>query len=239
MSAHANDDLKYCTDCKNFCGSVFCSANEEVLHELDEFKTVQTFIKGQTLFVEGGPSFGLYCVDKGQFKLSKLSSEGKESIVRIVSTGELLGHRSVFANEPYQASATAITDAKVCFIETSKILGLIQENPAVAMRILGVISRDLGASEKKLADFSHKNVRERVAVLLIYLASHFGEKTDKGCRIDLKLTRDEMASIVGTATETLIRFLSEFKEDHIILQEKKLIYIINPEKLNKYSLGEI
>ncbi|MBT4762013.1 MAG: Crp/Fnr family transcriptional regulator [Bdellovibrionaceae bacterium] len=233
------DTYRSCKTCPTCSNSIFRDTGDSFQLELQGNKTPQAFKKGQTLFVEGGPSFGMYCIGEGNIKVSKLSPDGKESIVRIASQGSLLGHRSVFANEPYMASAISIADSKVCFLDKEHVLDMVEKQPGVALRILKVIAKDLGVSENKLADFSQKNVRERVAGLLIYLSQNFGNQTDDGLRLEIKLTRDEMASIVGTATETLIRFLSEFKEEGLIVQDKKIIIIKNMAQLETYSQGEV
>jgi CRP-like cAMP-binding protein len=230
---------KNCKTCPAFKDSVFNDCDDQFLDELEKHKNSNLFQKGQTLFIDGGPSFGVYCVGHGNIKVTKMSNDGKESIVRIATHGNIVGHRSVFAGNSYHATATSINESHVCFIDKEYILKMAKTNPGMAFKFLRIISTDLGLSESRLADFSHKNVRERVAGLFIYLAKKFGHEVEldnnkTGNVIDIKLSREEMASLIGTATETLIRFISEFKEEGILTQEKKSITIIDMDKLEDF-----
>ncbi len=221
----------HCQDCPSLGKGIFCEIESIVLKDVDDHKIVNQFKKGQTLFVEGTPPFGIYCVSKGNIKLTKTSQEGKEAIVRIATAGDVLGHRSIFTNKHYSATATAIDEAVVCFIDKKYILKMIESNPSVAYQLMNKLSRDLGSSETKIATFSQKNVRERLAELLLLLKESHGHEENGEYFIDLKLTREEMASLIGTATETLIRFMSELKDEGFIRQEGKQIIIIDEKGL--------
>lgn len=172
----------------------------------------------------------------GKIKVSKMNTDGKESIVRIASRGDVIGHRSIFTDQFYSATATALEDSSVCFIDEKYIIKLVKEQPSVACNLISLSGRDLGAAENKVASFSKKNVRERVPEFFLLLKESHGVKDEKGhWRITLKLSREEMASIVGTATETLIRFISELRDEGIIDQEGKEVTILDEEKLIKFA----
>ncbi|MCR9204291.1 MAG: Crp/Fnr family transcriptional regulator [Halobacteriovoraceae bacterium] len=221
-----------CSTCPSVSQGVFCSLGEEELKSVSEHKVTNVYKKGQTLFVQGNHPFGLYCVSAGNIKVTKVGADGKESIVRIVTAGDVLGHRSLFTDQYYTATATALEDTKVCFLDKKFIMKVIQEQPSVSMNIIEKLSSDMGAAENKLSSLHQKNVRERLAELLLLLKESHGIKEDDGrIRIDLKLTREEMATMIGTANETLIRFVSEFKESGLIEQEGKTIFITNEEEL--------
>lgn len=229
-----SDNLK-CEACPSLGKGIFCDLEHSDLADLSEHKISNTYKKGQTLFVEGNPTFGIYCINKGNVKVTQLSSDGKESIIRIASPGDILGHRSLFTKKFYQASAKSIDETHVCFIDKDYILKLIKEKPEVAGNLIAKLSRDLGAAEHRISSFSQRNVRERLAELILLLKESHGEQTDKGIFINIKLTRDEMASIIGTAPETLIRFMSELKSLGFIEQDKKDIYIKDEEALLAFA----
>lgn len=222
---------RVCQDCPSQAKGIFCGLNDPDLKSLSDHKVENTYKKGQTLFVEGNPSFGIYCVSKGNIKISKLGENGKESIIRIATDGDVIGHRSLFTEDYYSISATAIQDTNVCFVDKKYILKLIQEKPTVASGLISKLARDLGASENKVASFSQKNVREKLAELLLVLKQSHGVQEKDLTKLDIKLTREEMASLIGTATETLIRILSEFKDEDLIHQENKILYIKNEPAL--------
>jgi CRP-like cAMP-binding protein len=168
-------------------------------------------------------------------KSLKSAADGKESIIRIASAGDIIGHRSLFTQKYYQATAKALDEAHVCFIDKDFILKLIQAKPDVAANIIQKLSRDLGAAEHRISSFHQKNVRERLAELLLLLKESHGEETPQGIYLNIKLTRDEMASIIGTAPETLIRFMSELKGLGYIEQEGKKIFITNEKSLMEFA----
>ncbi|MBT3586224.1 MAG: Crp/Fnr family transcriptional regulator [Halobacteriovoraceae bacterium] len=229
------DCFKDCKDCPVFAQSVFYDLSDSALDKIKGKKNVSFFKRGQSLFVEKTPAFGLYCIGEGNFKISKMSEEGKDSIIRIATAGNITGHRSIFSNQPFQATATALSESHVCFLDKTFILELIDSEPHLARNFLFQLSRDLGLSEKNLASFSQHNVRERVAGLLLFLEEQFGNKSESGTSIEIKLSREEMASLIGTATETLIRFLSELKDEKIIEQRGKSLVILDHERLEEFA----
>ena len=168
--------------------------------------------------------------------MTKVGADGKESIVRICQGGDILGHRSLFTEEQYTATATAMEESEVCFIDKKYILKMISDKPSVSLNIINKLSKDMGSAETKLSSFHQKNVRERLAELLIVLRKSHGVKMEDGkIKLDIKLTREEMATMIGTANETLIRFISEFKEEGLIEQSGKTIIIAKEEELSEWA----
>ena len=181
-------------------------------------------------------AFGIFCVSSGNVKVTQAGDDGKEAIVRIVKGGDVLGHRSLFTNEYYHATATALDDTQVCFIDKKYIVELIQQKPSVASNLLSKLGKSLGAAEAKVSSFSQKNVRERLAELLLLLKESHGEALDDTeTFINIKLTREEMASMIGTASETLIRFMTELKQESLIRQDGKKIIITDEARLLEFA----
>lgn len=224
-----------CETCISKAEGIFCEMHLPELEEVSQHKINNTYKKGQTLFVQGNHPFGIYCISRGNIKLTKTGVDGKETIVRIAQGGDILGHRSLFTDDNYSATATAMEDTEVCFIDKKFILKIIENNPTVALNIINKLSRDMGAAEKKLSSLHQKNVRERLAELIISLKASHGVKENGRWKVDLKLTREEMATMIGTANETLIRFMTEFKEAGILEQEGKTIFIKDEEELLNWA----
>ena len=227
--------MNKCETCPSQGKGIFCELEHMELQDVTDHKINNSYKKGQVLFVEGNPTFGIYCVSSGNIKITQMSADGKESIIRIASAGDVIGHRSLFTQKHYQATATALENAHVCFIYKDYILKLISEKPSVSFNLISRLSRDLGAAEHRISSFYQKNVRERLAELLLLLKESHGEETDQGTFINIKLTRDEMASIIGTAPETLIRFMSEIKSLGYIHQEGKKIFITDEKALLEFA----
>jgi CRP-like cAMP-binding protein len=224
-----------CESCPSKGAGIFCDLEQMELDNVSKQKVVNKYKKGQTLFVQGNPPYGLYCLSEGNIKLTRVGPDGKDSILRVCKAGDVLGHRSILSNQNYNATATAIDDAVVCFIDKKYILSLLKEKPAVATQLMSKLSRDLGASEDRIVSFYQRDVRERLAELLLLLSQSHGVNEEKGIKIDIKLTREEMASLIGTASETLIRFLSEFKEEGLVAQEGKTLYIADETRLIEFA----
>lgn len=225
-----------CESCPSRSEGIFCALESEELKEIAEHKVSNKYKKGQTLFVQGTHPYGIYCISTGNIKLSKIGSDGKESIVRIVGKGDILGHRSLFTEDHYSATATAMEESEVCFIDKKFIMKVIEEKPTVSLNIINKLSRDMGAAEERISSLHQKNVRERLAELLLLLKESHGTRTETGgWKLNLKLTREEMSTMIGTANETLIRFMTEFKNEGLIGQEGKVIYILNEEELINWA----
>lgn len=223
---HVNCDM-----CESRGKGIFCDLEHLPLTEVSRNKVMNTYKKGQVIFFQGNPPFGLYCVNSGKIKISKMGNDGKEAIVRLASGGDVLGHRSLFSNENYTATATALEDTAICFLDKKFIFKAIQEQPTVAMNIIQKLSKEMGTAETRSASMSQKTVRERLAELLITLGKSYGVVENGRTRLDIKLTREEMASMIGTTNETVIRFMSELKDEGVIEQEGKIIFIKNDEAL--------
>jgi len=201
-----------------------------------QHKVLNSYKKGQTIFFQGNPPFGLYCVSNGKIKVSKLGQDGKESILRIAGPGDVLGHRSLFGKENYSATATVIEDAMICFLDKTYIYSALKNNPSIALNLIEKLSREMGAAESRNASMSQKSARERLAELFLNFIKNYGhEESDGRIRLEIKLNRDEIASIVGTAHETIIRLISEFKTEGILEQEGKTIFILDQDKLLEFA----
>ena len=233
MARHKNVD---CADCETREKGIFCSMQMPELESLTKNKITNTYKKGYTIFFQGIPPFGLYCLKSGKVKLSQAGDDGKELIIRIAQEGDIIGHRSLFSHQNYHASAVALEDSVICFIDKNHIFELIQRNPGVALKIIERLSLEMGAAEKRSSSLFRKNVRERMAEIFLWLRQTFGVDCEDGrIKLNITLTREELASMIGTASETVIRSISEFKAEGIIQQEGKTIFILNEEKLIEFA----
>ncbi len=225
-----------CEECSAREKGIFCKLKDMELQEINKNKVTNIYKKGQTLFFQGNPPYGLYCMSSGKVKVSKIGNDGKESIVRIAVAGDILGHRSLFTHDYYTATATALESSTICFIDKKYIHKAIEENPLISTNIIEKLCIDLGVAEKKVASLFQKNVRERLAELLLLLKESYGiEEEEQRWKLNIKLTREEMASMIGVANETLIRFMTEFKDEKLIEQQGKIIYIIDEKRLIEFA----
>ncbi|WP_243630318.1 Crp/Fnr family transcriptional regulator [Taibaiella soli] len=219
-----------CTHCDSRSKSIFCHLRHTELEELNEMKSGMTFRKGQIIFGEGAHPLGLYCVNNGKIKLSHRGEDGKEQIVRLSKEGDVLGYRALLTNERYNATAVALDDTDICFIPRDTFFNVLKNNPDLSFEIIKMLSTELRKAEDRITDLAQKPVRERMAEGLLFLKETYGFEAD-GSTINIVLSREDIANLVGTATETAIRLLSEFKNDKIVEFVGKKIRILDNERL--------
>jgi CRP/FNR family transcriptional regulator len=194
-------------------------------------KHCSIYKKGQILFNEGNRPNGMFCVNKGKIKLFQTSEDGKEQILRLAKEGDVLGYRALISGDPYSASASVMEDATVCFIPKSLFFDFLHANTDFSSVIMQLLSHDLKKAEHQLTAIAHKPVRERMAEAILMLKEFYG--ADEEGLINAAVLREDIASIIGTATETTIRILSEFKSEKLIGLEGKKIRILNHNGLVK------
>jgi CRP-like cAMP-binding protein len=196
--------------------------NKEELVKLSDCKTSHTIKKGDVIFEEGDTINGIYCIKDGVCKLTKLSPNGKDHIVKLIKKGELLGQRSMISDEPVNLSAIALEDMEVCFIPKSEVMGFFDKNNQFSMNVMKTICGDLKEADDHMVNLAQKTVKERLAETLLYLLNTFGKNNDNTLKI--QLSREELASMIGTATESCIRLLSDFNKLGLVeLSGKKII----------------
>ena len=220
-----------CQNCLSKTLSVFNDLPLNEVVEMSSSKGCNYYRKGQTIFFEGNRAHGIYCVHKGKIKLHKLGLDGKEQILRFAKDGDVLGYRAMLSNEPYSLSATVLDDSSICFLPKETLIGLIYKDPKFAMKLMELTCREMGKASKAIINLAQKPVRERLAEVILILKETFGERADGS--LDVNLSREEIAGLVGTATESCIRLLSEFKRDNLIKLEGKNIFITDVKKLIK------
>lgn len=220
-----------CGECPSLKKCIFSGLSPNALAEISQNKVTSRYQKGQSLFFQGNPPLGLFCVIEGYIKGTRSDENGKESIVRIIAAGDIMGHRAIFSDECHCATATALEKTLVCFFYKKYAIEIIEKKPSVALSIIRKLSVDMGKIEYNFAAMYQKNVRERLADLLILLKGSFGKKVNGNWQIDIRMSRDEMASMIGVANETLIRTLSEFRNNGLIDYNGKNVLIIDEQAL--------
>lgn len=207
--------------------------NKEELLKMAECKTSYTIKKGEPIFEEGESVNGIFCVKDGVCKLSKLSANGKDQIVKLVKSGELLGQRSLISEEPANLSAVALEDMEVCFIPKTEIMNFFNQNNQFSMNVMRNICGDLKEADDHMVSMAQKSVKERLAETLLYLEDTFGKNSDGSLHI--QLSREELAGMIGTATESCIRLLSELNKSELVDLSGKKITILDRNKLKRMA----
>ena len=222
-----------CDRCSFESGSIFKYLNPEEVEALNFAKDFRYYKRGEILYQEGNRISGFYCVNSGIIKVFKTGFDGKEQIIRFAKKGDIIAYRSVLSNELACTSAKVIEDCQACFIPSEILISFIKTNPAYALELLKLACHELGEANSFITDIAQKTVRERLAEVLLFLVNDFGLDNDQF--LNISLTREELANIVGTATESVIRLLSEFKSDSLVELNGRKIKILNTRGLEKIS----
>lgn len=203
----------------------------ESLKELSEQLDVRTYKKKDDIYKEGAYPKGIYFINKGKVKTHKSNELGKELITELLNEGDFFGYLSLLRDEPYSNSATSFEDTEVYMIPKEDFFALIYKNAEVSRRFIEILSNDLRENEQQLVKLAYNSVRKRVAEALVKLSDKYKKDDDK--KFSMNVSREDLANIVGTATETVIRTLSDFKEDKFIEINGGTITILNYDKLSK------
>jgi len=225
--------ISFCDKCAFETNAVFRFLTRDETDRLNFEKDFRHYKRGDILYNEGNRISGFYCINTGIIKVFKTGVDGKEQIIRFARKGEIIAYRSVLSNEPACTSAKVIEDCQVCFIPSELLIQFVKTNPAFAFEIVKLTCHELAEANSYITDIAQKTVRERVAEVLLNLVKDFGLDDQKYLRISL--TREELANIVGTATESVIRLLSEFKSDKLIELNGRRIKILDLRGLEKIS----
>lgn len=230
---HQDIQVPLCNKCALESGSLFKHLTPDEVITINFEKEFRQYKRGDVLYQEGNRISGFYCINSGIIKVYKTGFDGKEQIIRFARSGDIIAYRSVLSNEAACTSAKVIEDCQVCFIPSEILISLIKTNSDYALELLKLACHELGEANSFITDIAQKTVRERLAEVLLFLVNDFGVDNDQ--YLQISLTREELANIVGTATESVIRLLSEFKSDKLVELNGRKIRIMNIKGLEKIS----
>jgi CRP-like cAMP-binding protein len=230
---HQDIEIPLCGKCAFESSSIFKYLNGDEVTTINFEKDFRQYKRGDILYQEGNRISGFYCVNSGIIKVFKTGFDGKEQIIRFAKKGDIIAYRSVLSNELACTSAKVIEDCRVCFIPSEILISFIKTNPNFALELMKLACHELGEANSFITDIAQKTVRERLAEVLIFLVNEFG--LDNQQFLNISLTREELANMVGTATESVIRLLSEFKTDKLVELNGRRIKILNTKGLEKIS----
>ncbi len=224
-----------CDVCAVRHSSAFSGIHEDTLDFFCKNKGYNFYKKGQSIFLEGQTPQGIYLLQLGKVKIFKNGILGQEQIVRLAAPGDVLTYRALGEVKAYVVSAVALEDCSVCVINRELFRNKIETDPLLAIHVIEMLTVELNRAENFIKDFAQKTVKQRVAEALLSLKEKYGESSEEKGLINIRLSRDDLANIVGTATETLVRLLSEFKAKNLIATEGQKIIILNEPRLLKMS----
>ena len=208
---------------------IFSNLNDDELSELANLAIERSFGPNEFIFWDGDTPEWFYIITEGKVKVLKYSSSGREFIIAFFGPYEMFGEVAVFENKPYPASAQAVAETKVVGIRREDLLSFLANRPQVALKIINVLGGRLRDAQSRLRDLAGERVEQRLASVLLMLSAKLG--------LTLPFTRQEIANMTGTTTETTIRVMSQLKDRGIIRSVRGKVIILNEEKLRLLSEG--
>ena len=201
---------------------------EKALNDFVEGRHVDKYKKRQRIFSEGNHPIRLYYVQKGKVKVFKTNNDGKELIVKIVNEGEFFGYTAMLENSVYKVSADALEDSEIAAIPRNEFEELINSNYEVSKKFIKLLASDVTQKEEQLLHIAYNSLRKKVADTLLAVEKRFKNNPEK---FNINLSRENLAAVAGTATESLIRTLTDFKSEKLIDIQDGKITILNYQKL--------
>lgn len=219
---------------KNFAGfSEFMNEAKgiESLNKLSENRDLRVYKKKEDIYLEGTYAKGIYFVNKGKIKSYQTNEFGKELITDLHKEGDFFGYLPLLQDEKYSSSASALEDSEIFMIPKDDFFSLIFKNAEVSRRFIEILSNSIRENEKQLVKLAYNSVRKRVAEALVKLSDKYKKEGDQ--TFSMNVSREDLANLVGTATETVIRTLSDFKDEKFVEVSGGTITILNYDKLSK------
>ncbi len=203
----------------------------EDLKKLSQENDVRIYKKKDNIYTEDGNPKGIFFVNKGKVKTYRANEQGKEFITGLYKEGDFFGYLALLDERKYNDTATALEDTEVCIIPKEDFYSLIYKNSEVSKKFIKMISDNLQEKEEQLVKLAYNSVRKRVAEALTTLYNRY--KKDTESKFSMSISREDLANLAGTATETTIRTLSDFKNEGLVAIEGSTIAVVNYDKLAK------
>lgn len=195
----------------------------------------QHYDKGEIIFREGSFPPGIFFIRRGKVKKYKVDHAGNEQILYVANTGELIGYHALLSEERYPDSASALEGSVISFIPKEDFLEVLHTSQVLSQRLLKLLSHEFTVFANNVALFAQRSARERLATQLVVMREKYKENYQPGMAVEINLSRDDLASMVGTARENVVRILKEFKGNGAIQTRGRKIIVTDVHKLLKIA----
>lgn len=211
--------------------SILADLPPEDYELLMSHKNEQVYRKDEIIFREGSHPSGIFYIKSGKAKKYKVDPEGREQIIYVANTGELIGYHAILAETFYPDSSAALEESVIVFIPKEDFLAALQQSSVLNRRLLKTLSHEFAVLANSLSAVAQKTVRERLALQLILMREKYKVNFHPGMPVEINMSRNDLASLVGTARENVVRVLSEFKASGILETKGRKIIVHDVNKL--------
>jgi CRP/FNR family transcriptional regulator len=221
-----------CFTCQTRGRTEWCVLTEEELKLVDKAKVSRDYLPGEVVFHEGDACRGIHCIENGLIGSRKMNAAGQEILLRLSHPGDTLGYRSLLAGDDHNNSAEAMEPSTVCFIDGGTVKKMLTANPGLGLRFLNHAAVDLRAAEEKALQSATLPVRARFAHLLLVLKDRYGGGGEDGAMVlELPLSRQDMAAMIGIRPESMSRTIRSFEDDEIARFSGRRVHVRNIDDL--------
>ena len=211
--------------------SILADLPEEDLAMLTAHQSEQIYDKGEIIFREGSYPSGIFYIKNGKAKKYKVVKDGGEQIIYVANTGELIGYHAVLSDNRYPDSAAVLEESTITFIPREDFLTTLEKSAVLGKRLLKTLSHEFAVLANSLTLFTQHPVRERLALQLVVLREKYKVNFQPGEPVVINMSRDDLASLVGTARENVVRMLTELKDEGILETKGRKIIVLDVRKL--------
>lgn len=215
--------------------TLFSDLSDKQIERFKKIIVTSYYKKKDVIFWEGDPCSGFHIVKSGRVKIIRTSKDGKEQIIKIAEAGEIIGMGVFYDEKQYTNTAAAMDDCELCFIEKSAFFKILEEYPIISKKIIVALSKELKTAYDKIGEMGLKTAKEKMAHLLSTLAKDYGVPHDGKIKLNLNLSRLDIAELLGITQETSIRLLKSFKDAGIIDIKRKEIIVKSLPMLESVS----
>ncbi|PWT96769.1 MAG: Crp/Fnr family transcriptional regulator [Bacteroidetes bacterium] len=211
--------------------SILKDLPEDELEMLTAYQSIHVYHKGDVVFREGAVPDGIFFIRKGKVKKYKKDKNGREQIIYVANSGELIGYHAILSESRYPDSAAALEESTIAFIPKADFEKVLEHSDVLGKRLLKTLSHEFAVLINSLTVQTQKSVRERLALQLVVLREKYKNNFQPGLPVEINMSREDLANLVGTARENIVRILSEFKEAGILATKGRTIIILDVKKL--------
>ena len=224
-----------CSSCLKRQFSLLENLSEIELNKINSKRKRIQFLKGDVIYKKGDENLGLICLNEGKVKICVEDQNENSQIIGLKKMVDFIGFHELINDRVYNTTATAIGNVSVCVINKNDFMSVVKNNSDLSMKVIKMLSDDLEKTEERTLTLTYKHMKSRIADAILELIDVYGFSNNDPKLIDISLKRKEIANLANMTTANAIRTISLFNKKGIVKTERRKIWVLNLNVLNKIS----